>query len=95
MTFFCSVLQVDVIPDPFDYNGHIERIKRLRRRKDAERLREAREVMNSNFPLSSRMLTNFVYILFYQNVVFFVNFICALLILYLFLCRAVAGMDSG
>lgn len=44
---------MDVVPTPFDYNGHIERIRRLKERGDLETLQEAREYMNTNFPLSS------------------------------------------
>ncbi|KAK3927289.1 Squamous cell carcinoma antigen recognized by T-cells 3 [Frankliniella fusca] len=47
--------EIDSIPAPFDYNGHIERIKRLRKRGDFARLREARETMNITFPLSPEL----------------------------------------
>lgn len=52
--------EVDSIPAPFDYNGHIERIKRLRERGNFELLREAREAMNTTFPLSPELWLNWL-----------------------------------
>ena len=50
----------DVIPAPFDYNGHVERIKRLRAKKDHVRLQSAREAMLSNFPLSPQLWLDWI-----------------------------------
>ena len=42
----------DPDPDPSHYDGHVERIKRLREKGDLTLLRQARETMNITFPLS-------------------------------------------
>lgn len=39
-------------PEPTHYDGHVDRIKRLRLKGDVSLLRQARESMNTTFPLS-------------------------------------------
>lgn len=52
--------EVDVIPSPFDYTGHVNRIQRLRLKGDKSLLREARENMSVNFPLSPDLWLNWL-----------------------------------